>query len=177
MTSSTSANSPDISSGISLRPYQQSDAAAIAGIYAHYVQNSAVTFDTEAPGEEAIREKFDTMTAAHHPVLVAETHKEVVGFAYASTFRPRAAYRFTCENAIYLLPEAAGRGVGSKLLGELIVQSRKSGFNQMVAIITAGTKNSIALHKKFGFEVLGEFPELGFKFNKWHAIVHMQLKL
>ena len=70
-----------------------------------------------------------------------------------------------------------GRGIGSRLLGELVEKAREYGFNQMVAIITANAANSIALHKKHGFEILGRFPELGYKFERWHNTVHMQRKL
>ncbi len=162
---------------IFLRPYQPADAEPITRIYAHYVQNSAVTFDIEAPGKAEMAQKLNTLQKAGHPLIVASGPRGVLGYAYASAYRPRPAYRFTCENAIYIAPDACGQGLGSLLMDALLGQARAFGFNQMVAIITGDAQSSIALHKKFGFKIMGEFPELGFKFSKWHAIVHMQLKL
>jgi len=167
---------PELSAAV-LRPLQKTDIALITAIYAHYVKNSVVTFDIEAPDIGQMAKKFALLEKAGHPVIIAQHQDEVVGFAYASTFRPRPAYRFTCEDAIYLAPDMVGRGLGSRLLGELVEKARVFGFNQMVAIITANAANSIALHKKHGFEIYGQFPELGYKFNRWHDIVHMQKKL
>ena len=163
--------------GLILRDYEKGDADAIAAIYGHYVENSNVTFDLEAPDSSQIDSKFSGMVASGHPLIVAVVNGEVAGFAYAGEYRSRPAYRFTCENAIYLAPQYLGRGIGSRLLAELIKRARKSGFRQMVAVITMGTKGSIALHKKHGFEILGEFPDLGYKFDQWHGIIHMQRKL
>ncbi len=162
---------------ISLRPFCPEDIAPITRIYAHYVYNSVVTFDLEAPGEEEMACKFAALEKAGLPLIVASGPGGVLGYAYASAYRTRPAYRFTCENAIYITPKACGQGLGSLLMDALLEQARQFGFNQMIAIITGGTQSSIALHKKFGFHTLGEFPELGFKFNKWHNIVHMQRKL
>ncbi len=164
-------------SALVLRSFRQTDIAFVTAIYAHYVNNSAATFDIEAPDVRQTGEKFAVLEQAGHPVIIAQYRDRVAGFAYASTFRPRPAYRFTCENALYLAPDMVGRGFGSRLLGELIAQSRAFGFNQMVAIITAGTDNSVALHKKHGFEILGRFPELGYKFERWHDVIHLQKKL
>jgi len=160
-----------------LRPFTWSDVGPITAIYSHYVYNSTVTFDLEAPSEAKMAEKFGHMVDEGHPVIVAEVDGAVRGYAYASTFRPRPAYRFTCEDTVYLAPDAIGQGLGSRLMGELITQSQAVGFKQMIGIITGGTEASIALHRKFGFEILGEFPQLGYKFDQWLDIVHMQRAL
>jgi L-amino acid N-acyltransferase YncA len=159
------------------RPYAGADAAAIAAIYAHYVRNSVVTFDLEPPSVEQIAARFATIADLGHPLFVAEAGGEVIGFAYASTYRTRPAYRFTCEDSLYLHPDHAGRGLGSAMLERLIVDARAFGFHQMIAIITAGTGPSIALHRKFGFDLLATFPELGRKFDRWLDVVHMQKAL
>ncbi|VAW19137.1 hypothetical protein MNBD_ALPHA12-741 [hydrothermal vent metagenome] len=164
-------------SGVILRPFKKTDIAPITAIYAHYVKTSAVTFDIEVPDVDQMAKKFAALEKAGHPLIIAQYQEDVAGFAYASSYRPRRAYRFTCEDAIYLDPKMLGRGIGSLLLGELVEKSRRFGFNQMIAIITDGTDNSIGLHKKHGFEILGRFPELGYKFNRWHDTVHMQKKL
>ncbi len=150
---------------------------SIYKIYSYYVENSVVTFDIKAPSKEKIKEKFLAIAEKKHPIIIAKTDEKIVGFAYASTYRPRPAYRFSCENAIYVDKNMLGQKIGSLLLAELIERARQFGFKQMIAIITKGTESSIALHKKFGFVIRGEFPKLGYKFGKWHDIVHMQREL
>lgn len=159
------------------RQFRWADVPAITAIYKHYVDHTAITFDTEAPGEPAMAEKFGHLVALGHPLIVAEEKREVIGYAYASFYRPRAAYRFTCEDSIYLHPDAKGRGIGKALLTELLLQSRAFGFKQMIAVITAETANSIAIHEKFGFRHVGRYEAVGYKFDRWHDIVHMQLAL
>ncbi len=169
---------------IILRPYSPDDAAQITKIYAHYVNNTIISFDLEAPNEVYIRKKFAAIEQAGPPLIVAQDGDKIIGYAYASTYRTRPAYRFTCEDAIYLHPDHVGKGLGSQLLAHLISEAKEFGFNQMIAIISMGTgkfssntAGSIAIHKKFGFETLGEFPELGFKFDQWHGMTHLQKKL
>ena len=164
-------------SDVILRPFQWRDIPAITAIYRHYVENTAITFDTEAPGEPAMAEKFGHLLALGHPLIVAEEQGEVLGYAYASFYRPRAAYRFTCEDSIYLDPDATGRGLGRTMLTELLAQSTAFGFKQMLAVITADTTNSIAIHEKFGFRHVGRYEAVGLKFDRWHDIVHLQLAL
>jgi L-amino acid N-acyltransferase YncA len=166
-----------MSGTLNLRPFTPADIPAMTAIYAHYVANSTVTFDTEAPTEKAMEEKFTAMAALGHPIIIAEKDGKVLGYAYASTYRPRHAYRFTCEDTLYLSPDATGQGIGSLLLEKLIEQSRAFGFKQMIGVIEAGADPSIALHKKFGFEIVGRHKDLGFKFDRWLSIVHMQLSL
>ncbi len=160
-----------------LRPFAWSDIPAITAIYRHYVDNSAITFDTEAPGEAAIAEKYAGLVKLGHPLIIAERAGKVAGYAYASLYRPRAAYRFTCEDSIYLDPAETGKGLGRLLLTELLDQSKAFGFKQMLAVITADTANSIAIHEKFGFERVGYYSAVGYKFDRWHDIVHLQKAL
>jgi L-amino acid N-acyltransferase YncA len=162
---------------LSLRPFSWSDVPAITAIYSHYVRNTAITFDTEVPGEEAIAEKYAGLKRLGHPLIVAEEDGKVLGYAYASFYRPRAAYRFTCEDSIYLDPSATGRGLGKAMLTELLAQSAAFGFKQMLAVITADTANSIAIHEKFGFKRVGYYKAVGYKFDRWHDIVHLQKTL
>jgi phosphinothricin acetyltransferase len=160
-----------------LRPFTWRDVPAITGIYAHYVETSVATFDLEAPGEAAMAAKFGHMVELGHPLIVAEMAGQVVGYAYASTYRPRPAYRFTCEDTVYLAPEAVGQGLGKKLLSAVIAEARAFGFKQMIAVITAEGEASIALHEKLGFAHIGRHPGLGLKFERWLDVVHMQLAL
>lgn len=160
-----------------LRPFRWSDVPAITRIYRHYVDHTAITFDTDAPGEEAIAEKYAGLLKLGHPVIIAEGADAVLGYAYASFYRPRAAYRFTCEDSIYLDPAATGKGLGKAMLTALLEQSKEHGFKQMLAVITADTANSIAIHEKFGFERVGYYKSVGLKFDRWHDIVHLQKAL
>ena len=160
-----------------LRPFRWSDVPAITEIYKHYVEETAITFDTEVPGEAAMAEKFAALVKLGHPLIVAEIEGDVVGYAYASFYRPRAAYRFTCEDSIYLRADMKGKGMGKAMLTELLAQSKTFGFKQMIAVITADTANSIAIHEKFGFRHVGRYDAVGYKFDRWHDIVHLQLAL
>ncbi|RZA22264.1 MAG: N-acetyltransferase family protein [Proteobacteria bacterium] len=160
-----------------LRPFSWGDIPAITDIYRHYVEHSTATFDLDAPGPTYMAEKFGHMIEAGHPVVSAERDGELVGYAYASTYRPRPAYRFTCEDSIYLHPDAIGKGLGKVLLGELISQSQAFGFKQMIAVITAESAASIALHEKFGFDTVGRHTALGLKFDRWLDVIHMQKAL
>ena len=160
-----------------LRDFAWSDVPAITAIYAHYVRTSVATFDLEAPGEAAMAEKFGHMVELGHPVVIAERAGELVGYAYASTYRPRPAYRFACEDSVYLAPEATGQGIGGLLLGDVINRSRAFGFTQMLGVISEEVEASVKLHEKFGFKTLGRFPALGYKFDRWIGVVHMQLGL
>lgn len=164
-------------SDVALRPFAWGDIPAITAIYRHYVEHSTATFDLEAPGPTYLAEKFGHMVEAGHPVIVAERAGELVGYAYASTYRPRPAYRFTCEDSIYLRHDATGIGLGRVLLAELIDQSRAFGFKQMIAVITAESAASIALHEKFGFDTVGRHAALGLKFDRWLDVIHMQKAL
>lgn len=162
---------------VAFRRFSWADVPAITRIYSHYVTETTVTFDTDAPRETAMGEKFGHMLELGHPLLVGEEGGAVIGYAYASMYRPRAAYRFTCEDSIYLAPEATGRGIGGRMLTALIEESRAFGFKQMIAVITSEGANSIRLHEKHGFAHIGRHPRLGYKFDRWLDVVHMQRAL
>ena len=159
------------------RNFVWSDVPAITAIYRHAVETSVATFDTEAPGETFMADKFGHMLELGHPVIIAEQDERTIGYAYASTYRPRPAYRFTAEDSIYLAPEAQGQGLGGQLLGRLLDNGRAFGFRQILAVITAERANSIRLHEKHGFRLIGRYEALGFKFDRWLDIVHMQRAL
>ena len=160
-----------------IRDFAWSDVPAITSIYAHYVRTSVATFDTEAPGETFMADKWGRMVDLGHPAIVAERQGAVIGFAYASVYRPRPAYRFTCEDTVYIAEGATGQGIGSALLGEVIRRSQVFGFRQMLAVIADEVGASVKLHERHGFAVLGRFPALGYKFDRWVGIIHMQRAL
>jgi phosphinothricin acetyltransferase len=160
-----------------LRPFGHDDVPAITAIYRHYVETSTATFDLVAPSEAVMAEKFAHMLGLGHPVIVAETAGRLVGYAYASVYRPRPAYRFTCEDSVYLAPGEGGQGLGTLLLERVIADSRAFGFRQMLGVITAEGEASVRLHRKLGFIEAGRFAAIGFKFDRWLDVVHMQLAL
>ena len=164
-------------SDIVFRKFAWSDVPAITRIYGHYVRETVITFDTDAPGEAAMAEKFGHLLDLGHPLIVVENAGQVLGYAYASVYRPRAAYRFTAEDSIYLAPQAVGKGIGGGLLERLLEDSRAFGFKQMLAVIAAERANSIRLHEKQGFRMIGTYEALGFKFDRWLDIVHTQRAL
>ena len=160
-----------------IRPFASADVPAITAIYAPYVTDTVITFEIEAPSEAMMAERFGKMVELGHPVLSAELNGEIVGYAYASFFRPRAAYRFSCENSIYLRADVVGRGFGGTLLDRLIADARATGFTQMIAAITGERENSIRLHARHGFRQVGRYEQVGFKFDRWLDVVLMQRAL
>ena len=111
------------------------------------------------------------------PFLVAEADGEVVGYAYATQFRDRPAYRSTCENSIYISPQHVGCGVGTLLLNALITAATSAGFRQMIAVIGGAEPASVALHAKAGFVEAGRMRSVGRKFGRWLDTLYMQLSL
>jgi len=164
-------------SDISFRPFAWRDVPAITAIYRPYVTDTVITFELDPPGEAVMADRFGKLVELAHPVITAEREGEVVGYAYASFYRPRPAYRFTCEDSIYLRQDMVGQGLGSALLGELMAQSRAVGFRQMIAVITAERLNSVRVHEKAGFRHVGRYDAVGYKFDRWLDIVHMQKAL
>jgi phosphinothricin acetyltransferase len=160
-----------------IRAFAWADVPAITAIYRHYVEHSTATFDLVPPGETAMAEKFGQMLDLGHPALVAEEAGLCLGYAYASYYRPRPAYRFTCENSVYCAPQALRRGIGMALMTRIVEQARAFGFRQMIAVITAEGRDSIRLHEKLGFREVGRHEAVGFKFERWLDIVHMQKAL
>lgn len=160
------------------RDSTDADAPAILGIYAHYVRHTTASFETEPPDAGEIARRRAEILAVGLPWLVAEADGVVTGYAYASRYRPRMAYRFTVEDSIYIHPQYAGRGIGSELLGRLIAACEAWGSRQMIAVI-GGSDNtaSIRLHSRFGFRHAGTLNAVGYKFDRWVDSVLMQRAL
>lgn len=164
---------------VALRPATEADLPAITAIYAHAVLNGTASYEYDPPSLNEMTSRFDTLKAGGFPYLAAETDGEVLGYAYAGPFRTRSAYRFTVEDSIYLAPHAQGRGVGRKLLEQLIAESSSLGFRQMIAVIGDGAVNlaSIRLHAARGFSDCGRILGSGYKFGRWCDTVLMQLAM
>lgn len=161
-----------------IRPATGDDVAAIHAIYAHHVMHGTGTFETEAPSPEAMRSRFNALTGADYPYFVAALDGEVIGFAYAGSFRDRPAYRYTVEDSIYLHPDKRGLGIGRLLLGAVVAGATERGFKQMVALIgDSDNRASIRLHERLGFERTGTMLGVGHKFDRWLDVVIMQRPL
>ncbi len=163
---------------IVIRDARPEDCAAVQRIYAHHVENGTASFEEAAPDVDEILGRRNGVLAFGAPYIVAQWNGEVQGFAYASKFRPRSAYRHTVEDSIYVAPTATGRGIGAQLLGALIERCTQLGFRQMVAVI-GGSDNaaSINLHKRLGFTQAGVLKSTGYKFSTWVDAILMQRPL
>jgi phosphinothricin acetyltransferase len=162
-----------------IRDATAADLIAVTEIYNYYIANSVVTFDLEAMTLADWETKYHWIQGLALPFVVAETeNKQILGFAYVAPWRQKAAYRRTVEDSIYLKPAATGKRVGTKLLQELINQSKAAGVKEIVAVISdKGAESSIALHERFGFKHQGHLGKVGFKFGRWLGTVLMQKSL
>ena len=164
---------------VALRPATEADLPAITDIYAHAVVTGTASYEYDPPSLSEMTSRFDTLKASGFPYLAAESEGSVLGYAYAGPFRTRPAYRFMVEDSIYIAPQAQGRGVGRKLLEQLIAECSVLGFRQMIAVIGDGAVNlaSIRLHAALGFSDCGRVLGSGYKFGRWCDTVLMQLAM
>lgn len=161
-----------------LRPAAAADVARLQAIYAEHVRHGTGSFEEVPPDLAEMQDRYRGLTAKGLPFLVVTDGVEVQGFAYAAPFRPRSAYRYTVEDSIYIAPDAMGRGLGRRLLAELIGQCTALGFRQMVAVVgDSDNCRSIRLHERLGFRRTGTFTAVGFKFGRWLDAVFMQRSL
>jgi L-amino acid N-acyltransferase YncA len=161
-----------------VRDAEDRDLAAIQHIYAFYVLNGLATFEETPPTTEEIQKRRLAILQSGLPYLVATFEGEVAGYAYATMYRPRAAYRYTVENSVYVAEESRGKGIGTALLAALIARCEVGGWRQMIAVIgDSDNAASIALHSRMGFERAGTLKAVGFKFGRWVDTVIMQRAL
>ncbi|MBV8736305.1 MAG: N-acetyltransferase [Alphaproteobacteria bacterium] len=171
--------SPQPSVGnIAIRICEKGDIAAITAIYAHHVLHGLASFEIEPPSENDMRQRRRDIVGRGFPYLVAEHTGGIVGYAYASPYRLRPAYRYTAENSVYLHPAWIGRGIGRQLLSALLVECEATGLRQIVAVIgDSANSASIALHHRLGFAMVGTIRSAGYKFDRWVDSVLMQRSL
>ena len=152
-----------------LRLATPGDAAAFARVYAPYVTDSFVSFETEAPDEAEMRRRIES-GGALYPWLAAEVHGRVAGYASASAFRPRAAYRYTIETSVYLDADHCGRGIGRALYTRLLALLERQGFAQAIGAISLPNEASVRLHEALGFSSAGIYRQVGWKCGGWHDV-------
>lgn len=163
---------------IVLRPARPADAARIAAIYAPHVAEGTATFEETPPDAAEMAQRLRRVMGRGYPWLVAEAGRDVIGYAYASGYHTRSAYRFTVEDSIYVDAAQQRRGVGRLLLQRLIEECRERGFRQMMAVIgDSANAASVGLHEALGFRQIGIARNIGFKFNRPLDVVFMQREL
>jgi phosphinothricin acetyltransferase len=161
-----------------LRDAVLDDAPAIARIYEHYVRTTCFTFEEVAPTPDEISARMGKVIAAGLPYCVAEGNSAVIGYAYASPFHARSAYRYSIENSVYVASDQRGQGIGSALMERLISRCTALGYRQMVALIgDKGNGTSARLHERLGFKPVGTLSAIGLKFGRWVDVYEMQLAL
>lgn len=165
--------------GIRIRAATLADLPAITAIYGHAVLNGTASYEYDAPSLDEMSRRYDAIIAGSFPYLVAYSADKVLGYAYASHFRTRPAYRFMVEDSIYIAPDAQGLGIGTLLLAELLARCEAVGFRQMIAVIGDAATNlaSARLHALMGFTECGRIKGSGFKFNRWCDTLLMQRAL
>ena len=159
-----------------IRPATEKDVSEILSIYAPYVENSTATFEYDVPCLRSFTQRFYDITA-QYPWLVWEENGRILGYAYASAPYSRAAFSWCAEPSIYLRPEARGKGIGKKLYAVLEEILKRQGYQVLYALITSENTESIAFHRKMGYETRVDFPNCGYKFNRWLGLVWMEKRI
>jgi phosphinothricin acetyltransferase len=161
-----------------VRDSRDDDLPGIQAIYAFHVLNGAASFEEEPPAIEELARRRADVLGQRLPYLVADIDGRIAGYSYAAPYRSPSAYRFTVENSVYVNPHLGRRGIGSALLSQLILRCEIGGLRQMIAVIgDSGNVASIALHERLGFDRIGVFHSVGFKFGRWLDSVLMQRAL
>jgi L-amino acid N-acyltransferase YncA len=165
-----------VSVDAAIRTATVADAAAVAAVYNHYVRETVVTFEEQEVAETEIARRIADVQSASLPWLVVEEQSppRVVGYAYASRFHARSAYRFSAEITVYLDSAATGRGLGSRLYDVLFPLLVARGIHTVIAAIALPNAASVALHERRGLEKTGQFREVGFKLGRWVDVGYWQ---
>jgi len=150
------------------------DADGIARLYNHYIAHSVATFEEAPLDDAAMAGRIAEVQAAGLPWQIAEQDNQIVGYAYASKWKGRCAYRFSVESTVYVDPEATGQGIGSRLYENLLGALRESGIHTVIGGIALPNPASIALHERFGFVQIAHFREVGYKFERWIDVGYWQ---
>jgi L-amino acid N-acyltransferase YncA len=162
---------------LTVRAAEATDATVIARIYNHYIANTIVTFEEEPVSDHTMTVRVAETLGASLPWLVAEHDGVVVGYAYASKWKERVAYRHSVETTIYLDQTRTGRGIGMMLYSELLSRLPARGLHAAIGGIALPNKGSIALHEKLGFRHVGTFRQVGFKQDRWVDVGYWEVLL
>ena len=157
-----------LNADVTIRTARAEDAADIQAIYAPFVQETSVSFETVPPSVETMVARISS-NLARHGYFVAQSDAGILGFAYASPYRPRPAYDRTAEVSVYLAPQAQGSGLAQALYRALFAHLAARGFHTAVAIVTLPNPQSAQLHERCGFAHVGSLQDVGRKFGQWHG--------
>ena len=165
----------DVKTVVRIRDVRLIDAQSIAAIYNEYIAKTVISFEEEAITTDEMGQRIDKIRSDKLPWIVAESAEgELLGYAYASLWRERSAYRFSAEVSVYLSAEAQGRGVGSRLYHQLFKELEKTTMHMVMSVIALPNEASIALHEKLGMEKVAHFKEVGYKFGNWIDVGYWQ---
>jgi phosphinothricin acetyltransferase len=162
---------------IFIRPALPDDAAAICVIYNHYVTTTAITFEEDAVSERDMVQRIADVAAADLPWLVVETGGTLAGYAYATKWRARAAYRHSVESTVYVDPAFKGQGLGRAVYAALLDDLRRRDLHLVIGGISLPNEASVGLHERLGFRKAARFSEVGRKFDRWIDVGYWELKL
>jgi L-amino acid N-acyltransferase YncA len=162
---------------LKIRDATTADSEAIALIYNHFVTKTIVTFETAEVAPEEIAQRITTVQSGAYPWLVAQRGESVIGYAYASKWHVRNAFRFSAESSIYLAPEHSGQGIGSILYNKLFERLATTNIHTLIGGIALPNEASVALHEKHGFVKVAHYREVGFKLDRWIDLGYWQRML
>lgn len=161
---------------LSVRDAVLSDLPSMLDIYNDAIRNLTATFDLEEQTLDE-RQKWFQKYGGRYPLIVAELNGEVVGYSCLSRFREKPAYSDTTELSVYISSNHRGQGIGNALMNEILQRAKELGYHTVIGGITGGNEASVKLHEKFGFQYVGCFKEVGFKFGEWQDVHFYQLMI
>jgi L-amino acid N-acyltransferase YncA len=153
------------------------DSTKIVEIYNYYVLNTTVTFEEDLLEPDEMADRIGSTLENDLPWLVAEQDGQIIGYAYASKWKGRCAYKYSVESTVYLSDGIISKGWGSKLYAELLKVLKDKNFHVAIGGISLPNAKSVGLHEKFGFEKVAHFREVGYKFDKWVDVGYWQVNL
>ncbi|MFZ6643682.1 arsinothricin resistance N-acetyltransferase ArsN1 family B [Undibacterium sp. TC4M20W] len=159
-----------------IRPATAADAAAIINIYNHYIATTTISFEENPVTEQEMAQRIKDVSASL-PWYVEEQDGVVIGYAYATPWRARSAYRFSVESTVYVAASHAGKGIGKRLYQTLIADLRQRGIHVIIGGIAQPNAASVALHESLGFEKVAHFKDVGRKFEQWVDVGYWELGL
>lgn len=162
---------------IELRPARLEDAAAIAAIYAPFVIETPISFETDPPDAGEMLKRMQVGNGLYPWFVAQDGDARILGFSYASPFRAREAYRFAVETSVYVDQAAQGQRIGMRLYELLLRTLEKQGFTQAIGAVALPNAASVSLHERLGFQPAGAYRKVGFKFDRWHDVALWQRSL
>ncbi|QFT55417.1 GNAT family N-acetyltransferase [Microbulbifer sp. THAF38] len=160
-----------------IRPADNNDAQAIAAIYNYYILNSSVTFEEKIISDTEVSRRINSIQDAGFPWLVKELSGEAIGYAYATPWKERSAYRFSVETSVYIANDMKSKGMGTALYLALFAELKKKNIRTAIGGITLPNSASVTLHEKLGMKKVAHFEKVGFKFGQWRDVGYWQAQL